>query len=652
MLKEKVVASLGQQPLLMPAWIKAALQANDRLKLYLTMLQSAAQHAKSPQERSAVDWGRELAQAGLHGSVWLQDMVKTAYFDGQTLFIPQQDQLLEALAADLSVMARPLCDGGQENLAELVSRRDAWLKKLHAMADDEGINPAALADLTRGSRKNGDSFHLLVMDLHKRLNTLAGEIATENLDGAHVWQIEDTDRPLVQAFMRGLHRTAPLKFTHPGLDTAVTRDGARLLIQNDIGTSDVHVLVLVVEQRTVSLTYSDLHADRFAFFRQMLEAAGFEWTVFDPVTSDGLNAGKPYQVGKAIFTAADDGRLMEGLAAVASRIVFVIDWNRARKRLQNFVRKPQALALLRRAAAEEWGHMAWLIAGGEHLVFNAMQVVDSEAFRVGDRLDTVLGEAAAQDFLLQLMRISSLMLRQQQPIALVADEARMLLARVLRQRTFEFDLLAEHAAYCHALALALCDALENTTPANATQSTHLVLRAKTWERQADHLLMDARQRAERQSRWQPVAALIEKSDDVADALEEAIFIHSLTLEPPLSGLPAAVNNVLRRLADTTLAAIQDQIRAIEIARHISEPGEAADSELFLQTLWRMLRAERLCDELSRQARVTIVRSLPASPAGLLLASDLASMIEKASDSLLAAGYALRQMVFTKSGMST
>jgi hypothetical protein len=66
----------------------------------------------------------------------------------------------------------------------------------------------------------------------------------------------------------------------------------------------------------------------------------------------------------------------------------------------------------------------------------------------------------------------------------------------------------------------------------------------------------------------------------------------------------------------------------------------------------MLRAERLCDELSRQARVTIVRSLPASPGGLLLASDLASMIEKASDSLLAAGYALRQMVFTKSGMST
>ncbi len=82
------------------------------------------------------------------------------------------------------------------------------------------------------------------MDLHKQLNAMAGEIATENLDGAHVWQIEEADRPLIKAFMRGLHRTAPLKFSHPGLDTAVTRDGSRLLIQNDIGTNDVHVLVI------------------------------------------------------------------------------------------------------------------------------------------------------------------------------------------------------------------------------------------------------------------------------------------------------------------------------------------------------------------------------------------------------------------------
>lgn len=650
MLKEEIVTILGQQSLLLPAWVKAALLANDRLKLYLTMLQSAAQHAGSPEAHIA-DWGRELAQAGLHGSVWLQNLVKTAYFDDQTLFIPQLGQLLDALAADLSIMARPICDGGRKNHLDLMARRDMWLQKLHAMEDEEGLGLESLAALTHGDRKSADSFHILVMDLHKQLNAMSSEIATENLDGAHVWQIEDADRPLIQAFMRGLHRTAPLKFSHPGLDTAVTREGSRLLIQNDIGTNDVHVLVIAVEQRTVSLTYSDLHAERFDFFRQMLEEVGFEWTVFDPMTSDGLNAGKPYLVGEATLKAAGDDRLMDGLEAVASRIVFVIDWNRARKRLQNFVRKPQALTLLRRAAKEEWGHMGWLLAGGERLVFNAMQAVDSEAFRVGDRLDEVLGEAPAAEFLLELMRISSLMLRQQQPVGLLADEARMLLARVLHQRSFEFDLLAEHAAYCHALALALCDALETGTAVDAAQSARLVVRAKTWERRADHLLMDARQRAERQSRWLPVVELLEKSDDVADALEEAIFIHSMTLAEPLSGLPAPVNAVLCRLADTTLTAIQDQVKAIEIARQVSERGDPADSELFLQALWRMLRAERLCDELERQARVTMIRSLHASPAELLLANDLAKTIEKASDGLLAAGYSLRQMVLTKTGMS-
>ena len=648
MLKEKAVASLGKKSLLLPAWIKAALAANDRLKLYLSMLQSAAQHAAAPQA-PVTDWGSELSQAGLHDLRWLQDLVKGAYFEERTLVSPQLAQLLDALAADLSIMARPICEGGRASQPALLARRDMWLQKLPAMSEKHGLDRESLTELTQGNRKSADSLHLLIMDMHKQLNAMASEISTENLDGAHVWQIKDADRPLIQAFMRGLHRTAPLKFSHPGLDTTATRDGSRLLIQNDIGTNDVHVLVIEVERHAINLTYSDLHAGRFDFFRHMLEALSYEWTVQEPMSTDGLNEGKPYQIGKAVFQARNSDLLMEGLEALASRIVFVIDWNRARKRLQNFVQKPQAHALLRRAAKEEWGHMAWLQAGGERLVFNAMQAVDNEAFRIGDRLDEVLGETVASEFLLDLMRISSLMLRQQQPVSLIADEARMLLARVLHQRTFEFDLLADHAAYCHALAQALSEALESGSALNCAD---MVGRAKNWERQADHILMDARQRAEQQSRWLPVVDLLAKADDVADALEEASFMLSLTLVEPLSGLPLPVYEALRRLADTTLAALQDQVKAIEVARHISDQGDPADSDAFLQTLWRMLRAEKLCDELLRQARMTIVQSLHALPAEFFLANELASTIEQATDSLLAFGYALRQVVFAKTGRST
>jgi uncharacterized protein Yka (UPF0111/DUF47 family) len=164
--------------------------------------------------------------------------------------------------------------------------------------------------------------------------------------------------------------------------------------------------------------------------------------------------------------------------------------------------------------------------------------------------------------------------------------------------------------------------------------------------------MDARQRAERHGRWQPVVELLEKSDDVADALEEAMFVHSMLFVAPLDGLPAAVNEVLTHLADTTLAAIQDQVKAVEIARHVSDRGDPTDSEQFLQTLWRMLRAERLCDQLAREARVAIVGALHAAPVSLQLATELAGTMEKATDSLLAAGYALRQMVLTKTEVAS
>ena len=647
MLKEKAVATLGMSSLLLPAWLKLALQANDRIKLYLSLLQAGLQHADAPHQ-PVTDWSRELAQLGLSEAQWLQDLAKSAYLDHELLVLPALDSLVQALSTDLTLLARPICDTEHDKAQAMRTRRDDWLQRLDALRDEEGLSQSLLIALTSGDRTHqGDSFHLLVMDLHKLLNALSGQLATENLDGAHVWQIADSDRPLIRAFMRGLQRTAPLKFGHPGLDTAVTRSGSKLLIQNDIGTNDVHVLVIEVEDLCVSLTYSDLHPSRFDFFQQMLEQFGFQWTLSEPLKADGLNAGKPYRLGHARRLADNAQDLEQALTAVASRIVFVIDWNRARKRLQNFVRKPLALELLREAARQEWGHMAWLLAGGERLAWDAMQAVDSEAFRVGDRLDQVLGEAATYDYLRELLRLSSVMLRQKQPAALVADEARMLLARVLRQRTFEFDLIAEHAACSHALGMMLCELLERCGSDSPDEVAAVLHHAKRLERQADHLLMEARQRAERQSRWQPVVDLLEKSDDVADALEESIFIVGLLSETPDRTLASVVMTQLQQLADTTLLGIQDQIKAVEIARHLSERSDPGDNEMFLQALWRTLHAERVCDELSRSARQEIVRNLGAKPAALMLASDLARTVEKASDGLLAAGHALRQMILNQ-----
>src|ERR1039458_8369434 len=116
------------------------------------------------------------------------------------------------------------------------------------------------------------------MDAHRALNRLQIEIATETLDGACVYHLEEEDRPLVAAFMAGLHATAPLKFDHPGLGTTATRSNRRLLIQNDIGETAAHLIVITVEGPAVTVTYTDDHLQRLRFFQNMLDHFPIQWS--------------------------------------------------------------------------------------------------------------------------------------------------------------------------------------------------------------------------------------------------------------------------------------------------------------------------------------------------------------------------------------
>jgi len=457
--------------------------------------------------------------------------------------------------------------------------------------------------------------------------------------------------------MRGLNRTAPLKFDHPGLDTAATRDGKRLLLQNDIGTNDAHVLVVQVEGKSITLNYSDLHRARFEFFQSLLGPFGAKWADTQSKVDASLNAGHAYTFGTAQFECADDAALDKTLEGIGSRIVFLIDWNRARKRLLPFVGKVDAINVLREVARLDAGHMAWLKAGGEEIIFAAMQAAGEGAFRIGDRLDTVLGVDDARAFLIEVLCLASKALLAGQPIALVADETRMLLARRMRQRSSEFDLIDEHAAYCHALAQAVSDGLAHDVIATGGKGDHkdagkaarrLAERAKVWERQADHLVMRARDHAQRQRRWQPFARLLELSDDIADALEEAAFLMSLIAEDHRQGWNAEVHQILSRLAQSVLSATQEHIKALAIARRLGAGSDAADSDAFLAASWNVLRSERECDELLRSARRTILASI-RDAASLMLANDLAMSLELASDRLLVAGYALLDVAFDQAG---
>ena len=122
--KFEAVASLGQLRLLRPAWTKAALAANDRLKLYLTVLQAAQAHAEQP-STAPPNLKREFAAAQVDAP-WLDGLPASAYLEGATLHIPDLARLKEKLRDDLRVMARPLDDDSEPVHRALLARVDHW----------------------------------------------------------------------------------------------------------------------------------------------------------------------------------------------------------------------------------------------------------------------------------------------------------------------------------------------------------------------------------------------------------------------------------------------------------------------------------------------------------------------------------------------
>jgi len=425
--KIQAVESLSAGSLLLPGLLRSALAANDRLKLYLTVLQAAIRRAVAP-AGPVIDLSREKAAAGVQG-VWIDEIVLTTMFDGTRYRTPAFARLLQALEADLAAMIAPLA--ADAALAERVGQCSAWLKAL----EDDTLEPQSVHRIVHGDRSQGDSVHLLVMDLHKALNRLATQLAEETLDGAHAFGLQESDRPRVRAFMCGLNRTRHLKFDHPGLDTSATRDPAgggsgdagQLLIQNDIGENDVHVLVIRVDRGQVTLTYSDLHRQRFEFFQELLSDLGGAWSTLEPRVTMGLNAGEAYYVGTAAFVPGDEPAMLRTLEGIGAGLVFLIDWNRARKRLQQFVARREAVAVLRDAARREVGHMGWLKAGAERLLYGAMQDAGHDLFHVGERLQDI-------DLPGRRIRLGGIELREGDSISIDGNEGRVYVGRV-RTRT-------------------------------------------------------------------------------------------------------------------------------------------------------------------------------------------------------------------------
>jgi hypothetical protein len=97
--------------------------------------------------------------------------------------------------------------------------------------------------------------------------------------------------------MRGLKRTRGLKFNHPGLDTIAISTGPHLVIQNDIRTADAHVLLVGIEELTVTITHTDVHKAGAKFFVDQLNKFPVSWKGLQPRKAEGLAEGEPFYRG-------------------------------------------------------------------------------------------------------------------------------------------------------------------------------------------------------------------------------------------------------------------------------------------------------------------------------------------------------------------
>lgn len=627
-MKTEVLTAIGADGLHRPAAVNAALAANDRVKYAFSLLQTAAAHAEQPQ-LPPITLQRERLAAGIEDAA-LDGFTAAASRSGDAYLIPGAGALLARLAVDVRIMAAPLLDPDPSGFAP---RLDALLAALPAAVDDR-LTAAELAAVTQATPDGADSLHRLVMDLHKALNAMQAALAEEHIDGAAAYGLAEADRPRVAAFMAGLNRTAGLKFDHPGLGTTATRSGSRLVIQNDIGTTDAHVIVVHVEDRSVTVTYTDIHPERLRFFQDLLARYAPAWET----TRAGQLSGADFQLATGRYIAPDDDACCAYLSLLGSRLVFLIDWNRARKQLRGFLPGAARIDLLCWAAEQEVGHRAFLELGGARLVNQAIEAVAGSAMHFGDRLSDVLGLAETQTFLRFVLRAATDCLLLRRSPSLLRDRIRAELARHFSNEERRLlRLAADHAALGFELASLARDAA--LAPAEI-DGERLAARARGFEHDADRLVADTFEAVKRRPDYAAFGPLLHTADNCADALEDAIFLLCLLAT---AGPAGPVLEPLQALTALLIEACQEWLKALLHAAHVADRSGAGDADDFLVAIDRIAALEHQVDDAERNLTAAAVRHA-ADFRQLHLYSALGSRLEEAADALRGASLILRERV--------
>lgn len=635
--KSAIVERLGESALVLPQRIAAGLAANDRAKVRMTALQAAQGHAQRPDVRAPA-LQRDCAETGLDATVVAALVAGARAQPDGRIAMPGVAAMHQGLLADVATMLDAV-RAGDAAAAESPARRLAEMERNGVDIDGDCVAPGYVAAVTAVRSGGGDSLHRLVMDLHRELNRLAAATAGEEIDGARVFGIDDADREAVSAFMQGLAATRALKFDHPGLDATATRHAGRLLIQNDIGTTDAHVLVIAVEDDAVSVVYTDVHRARAKFFARRFDHQRAEWSGLAHEDAAGLGDEPEFwRLTGRLESASVDERL-RFLRAVGENLVFLIDWNKARKQLRQFVGKAEAVGLLDWAADERIGHRGFLQLGGAELVNHAVRRVAGGRIGYGTRLDAALGAEAALDFLRATLRHATAGLLAGRTDRLVQDEV----ATELASRLASADAAVLEGAVRQAgLARDLAAGLRRAMDLPGADGATIARRARGIEEKADRLALSLRTIVQRSGVRAPARTLVDALEDAIDDLEEASFWFSLLGD----AVPEAARPAARSLCDAAVAAAEAVARAADAALLVPQ-GQRIDAEDALEAANALAEIEHRADLAERDV---LTAALGPGGAPAIALAELARRVERATDRFAHAGHLLRTYVLDDPAM--
>ena len=638
-MKSQIIEQLGQADILLPSLVAEALAANDRIKVRMSALQAAARHAREP-EHPATDLNVECRAAGVAPAA-LATLIGGAHLAGDgRITAPNLARLMKEIQDDVVTMLRAV-SAGNPTEGKTMSTRLAAIRTSGLLEATNEIEIARIAKLTGVAESGADSLHRLVMDLHKALNRLAADCSEEILSGAHVFGLHPEDRAPVESFMHGLNDTRALKFNHPGLDTMATRSAGRLLIQNDIGTTDAHVVVVAVKKNSVTVTYTDVHRARARFFIDLFNKFQTKWSGLDRHVAEGLGADSAFFLVTGQYQAETASDRNAFLSALGEALVFLIDWNKARKLLRSWVAKDDATRILDWAARRRVGHRGFLELGGNELIGAAVRNAAPARIGFGERLDQALGRSAAVDFLKTAMRVSTEALSAGRSVRLVRDQIEAdLVRRLERVDSALLAIVLRQVGLAHDITAAIAQHIAALQADRPIDGKLLAARAGQIERKADRIALEARNEATRLNASPVIEQMVDRVEESVDELEQAAFIASLAPAGVDSALLLALAELCAVATTATEAAASGLAAAVEVPE-----GRRADSEDALSAVIRLIDAEHAADERERNVTARVFAG-GFDVATSLSVIELARAIERATDRLAGFGHLLRRHIMT------